>query len=290
MSCILSIDAGGTSFKSAVVSDSGNIVGGTLMSVKVSNTGTADEIKDCYQTILYEQLKHGISIDAVAVDTPGPFDYINGMSLMQHKFQSIYGVPLRPWINEIINGEVIFVHDSTAFMYGEAWKSPLSKYSCIGGVMIGTGLGFAIMRGGKVLENENGGPYRSIYKLPLDGRTAEDYISGRGIVERYGDLSLTALDVAKLAEKGDEKAYEAYSVMGSLLARILKPAADELGIQAIVLGGQISKSYKMFIEPLKSGLPDVEVIPSSRFDTSHLLGAAYYAIEYGDKYDTFRQT
>ncbi len=71
-------------------------------------------------------------------------------------------------------------------------------------VTLGTGLGFAISENGKVLCNELGGPFLSIFKLPYGDGILEDYTSKRGVLKIYKELSGKAdVDGIKVAQIGD---------------------------------------------------------------------------------------
>ena len=152
---ILAIDAGGTFFKSGLVSADGKILEHTRVSCPVDSAGQASSVRSAYHILIARQLENaraiGRAIKAVGVDTPGPFDYQEGKSLMRHKFPALYGIPLRPWIQEAAGDlPVRFLHDSTAFLLGEYWKGGLQGEGNAAGVMLGTGLGFAYMRNGEV--------------------------------------------------------------------------------------------------------------------------------------------
>ena len=87
---ILAIDAGGTFFKSGLVSADGKILEHTRVSCPVDSAGQASSVRSAYHILIARQLENaraiGRAIKAVGVDTPGPFDYQEGKSLMRHKF------------------------------------------------------------------------------------------------------------------------------------------------------------------------------------------------------------
>lgn len=140
---LIAIDAGGTFMKSAIVSNNAEIVDGSIYSTEANSDLDAEAVRQGYIRTLEAQLKNAarqnIELSAVAIDTPGPFDYENGYSLMQHKYKAIYKLPLRPWIQEIVDLPVTFIHDSAAYLTGELWHSPYGDYKNAAGVMIGTG-------------------------------------------------------------------------------------------------------------------------------------------------------
>lgn len=288
----IAIDAGGTFFKSALVTPAGEIAEGTLLSVPSDSQGSAETILGAYRETVRRQSERlaalGETLCGVCVDTPGPFDLENGISHMEHKFAAIKGIDLKAHLRRCLaeNGldsarPITFTHDSTAFLLGEAKPLEEKGFRRIAGVMIGTGLGFAISLDGIPQLSPTGGPACSIYRRPLRDKTAEDFISGRGVPMLYGDTTVTALDVQRRAEGGDVRAKRAYEEMGGLLAELLAPILAEYEIEAMVVGGQISRGFFLFGDALRAGLGGVPglryVGQAASVDTCHLVGAAVAA-------------
>jgi glucokinase len=291
---VLVIDAGGTYFKSALITNSReeckngwSLIEESRYHIRVASDGFAEGIRNAYQGIVAEQLKNAeryhLEILGVSVDTPGPFDFDLCISKMKHKFQDIYGIPLKPWIQEIA-GElpIYYLHDSSAFIQGEGWMGEAQGYRNVAGVMLGTGLGFACMKDGKILSNAQKGPAISLYSRPFRDGTAEDYISRRGIIRRYLERiqeeteDLDVVDIARKAMVGDRISRRIFAETGRMLGEVLKPILEELGTECLVMGGQISKSYSLFEVSLKESLKEVSSLVktccSSNPDDSHLFG------------------
>lgn len=299
MRYVISIDAGGTFFKSAIVSENAEVLSGTPLTIPARSDADAENVREGYEKTLRAQLENatrlGIEISAVAVDTPGPFDYENGFSLMRHKFKAIYKTPLRPWIKAVVGDiPVTFIHDSAAFLTGEMWSSPYGEYKNAAGSMLGTGLGFATMKDGEILLAPDGSPLYSIWKRELtpedisgcdissDFVIAEDVVSGRGISKRYAlltGLEVSAKDIERFANEGDEAAKKVYADTGRVLGRVTAPYLKLIGAEIFILGGQISRAAPLFTKELGEALADVttlkKIVRSARLDTSHMLGAAH---------------
>ncbi|MBQ8510539.1 MAG: ROK family protein [Clostridia bacterium] len=283
---VIAIDAGGTFFKSAIVSSEAEILPGSTLTVPANNDATPEIVKRGYHDTLTAQLANaraaGIEISAVAIDTPGPFDYVAGVSKMAHKFKAIYNIPLRPWIEEVTGKlPITFIHDSAAFLGGEMWHSPYGDYKNAGGVMIGTGLGFATMHDGVILRKPDGSPLYSIWAEPYggDGKIAEDYVSGRGIASRYPGGNVNAKELERLALEGDTDAKCVYADTGRILAEVIKPYLERVEAEILILGGQISRALPLFEAELTEGLVGVKTLrkitKSQRLEVSHMLGAAH---------------
>ena len=280
---VIAIDAGGTFFKSAVISSEAEVLEGSVLTVPANSDGSPETVREGYRKTLEAQLenakKAGAEISAVAIDTPGPFDYEGGYSKMEHKFKAIYNIPLRPWIEEVVGKlPVTFIHDSAAFLSGEMWYSPYGDYKNAAGVMLGTGLGFATMKDGVVLRKPDGSPLYSVWGLPYRDGIAEDYVSGRGISSRYKSARLSAKEIELRAKNGDAEALAVYAETGAILAEVIKPYLEKVGAEILILGGQISRGLPLFENELREGLAEVGTLKvitlSKRLEVSHMLGAA----------------
>ena len=302
-SCILAVDAGGTSLKAALVSenpqvgDNAGLAVRTFFSVPVNSDGTKEEILASYEAVGREgaaqAAKENVTISRVNVCIPGPFDFKNGMSLMKHKYQAVYEIPLGPQLTKGIGTDcpVTFLHDSTAFLLGAIQSAPEKKDN-ICGVMIGTGLGFACMIDGKIQQNPSGGPAVSIYARPYLDSTSEEYVSKRGIMNRYqaklraagvqtaaeADAQPTVADIAAMARKGDAIAMETFADTGYHLGQILLPILKEYHFDTVLLGGAISKSADLYMPRLCEVLSEVgaTACPTADIDQAPIIGAAQY--------------
>ena len=286
---ILALDAGGTFLKAGLFCGE-TAEPGSLTSVPVNSGGSAEEAHAAYREILPRMrqaaLERAGRIAGVCMDTPGPFDYANGISRMTHKYAAINGIPLRPWFREILGDiPVLFLHDSSAFLLGAVESH--APYQRVAGVMIGTGLGFAMMIDNRICTTAEGAPLVSIYKRPYGSGIAEDAVSARGIVNAYcKDVSArpgylpTAKEIALLAERGDPAAVRCYENMGTALGRVIRSILLENEIEALFLGGQISRSFSLFEAPLRAALSPIPslhaIAPVRDIDQIHLLGAARY--------------
>jgi glucokinase len=284
--CFLAIDAGGTYLKGALFSVEGTLLEYSYISVPVNSRGEIAEIKASYQEIVMNEVKLslslGLQVKGIGICIPGPFDYAEGVCKMKHKYASIYGIPLRPWFEELISGiEITFVHDSEAFLRGAIRLGQLD-YHMVGGVIIGTGLGFAISQNNIVLRNQAGGPKISIFQMHYRNGVAEDYVSKRGIINRYHELSSQigirdVLEIADAAKSGDEAAISVFQETGLHLAAILRDIVEENEMECLFLGGAISKSAELFLPQLKeglSGIPSLKIIKK----VEHIDNAPLYGI------------
>lgn len=242
-------------------------VGGTFIKcadgrqVPVSSAGSRDSI----MASLRKAVGPLEGLESVGVAIPGPFDFKTGTFLMKHKFAAVYGERFCDLAGLPESVDIRFHHDVNVVLRGIVKKLQLQDKN-VALVTLGTGLGFALALKGEVLYNPMGSPLRNLWNLPLDGGVLEDAVSGRGITVAYarqtGDALQSAYSVARRAYAGHPVAMQVYRHVGELLGEALKVQADELSLDMVFMGGQISKSLSLMIEPLQEALPGVEILPS----------------------------
>lgn len=268
---MLVLDVGGTYVKYALTDGEGRLLPDTVAQTPSDAQGSAEAFLAVLAGIV-ERAGAQQKVDRACVSIAGPFDFEAGVSRMQHKFPALYGRSLRPPF-EAAGIDVSFLHDSTAFMLGEARDGMAQGMRSPCCVMLGTGLGFAFMREGRVCVNEKRGPAFSLWNMPYRDGIAEDYVSTRAIQASFGE-ALPVKAIADRARQGDARAAEAFRAAGRHLSALLGMLIPRLGCDGFVLGGQIAKSAELFALEL-----DVPWHVSRHLDDAALRGASSYAAE-----------
>ena len=267
MGKLLVLDIGGTYIKYGTADEHGSLIRETVRQCPSHAEEDAGAFLDALRSIISDW---GEGAERACVSIAGPFDFDEGISLMKHKFASLYGLSLRSPFEE--RGlPVSFLHDSTAFMLGEYWDGSLknAKNACC--MMLGTGLGFAWETDGRVCVNKKQSPALSLWNMPyLDG-IAEDYVSTRAI-QRYYGRSLPVRDIAEKARGGEAAACAAFREAGVHLSALLERLIAHLGCERFALGGQIAKSADLFC----LSLPIPWAVTAHPEETA-LMGACRYA-------------
>ena len=292
---VIGIDAGGQSFKAAPV-DADTL--GLLCDpayIRIDSEAQKDELLACFGRIVSLGLsmaeEHGADAIAVAFSCPGPLDYYNGISRMDHKWPAIKGVSIPDYLRQ--SGAitkripVYFVHDAHSLIFGSALNEPMEGRS-IAGFIIGTGLGFGIVRNGRPVADEYGVPVFGLFRKPFMDSTLEDYIASKGIPRLYSieigsETELDAKAIGDLAEEGDADAVAAYRKMGTILAANAFPFLKEHGVDSCVFGGRISNSFDIFGPAFSAELFRLHAgdIASRHIDDPEAIsiqGAANYAL------------
>lgn len=290
---VLAIDAGGSFFKSALIDERGTIFVGSQMEAPVNSAGDSESILGRYRYIIKASLgvarSNGLSIKGLGVATPGPFDYVRGTSLMEHKFDAIRDLPLRECFRgaSLLSDDtpIVFLQDVHAFLLGEHWNGAVAGLSNIAAITLGTGLGLGLMQGGKILDNGSGGPREVLFKHPFAGGILEDRISRRGIIaafreqSRLGMMDLDVLGIADQARRPEGNiARDVFSETGRILGDAISGLLAKYEISDVVFGGQISKAFGLLgpaIEQSLSGSDhQVRIVMGRNIESSSLLGVA----------------
>lgn len=285
------IDAGGTYHKSAVVDSNGKVYEGSGYKIKSFSDGTKQDIINSFSQIISHGLaflnEKGLYLRGLGVACPGPFNFYEGVPLMKHKFKSIYGMNLREELLKVpgVDADVPigFIHDVNAVLLGESYCGNARGFSNAAVVTLGTGLGFAYTKDGVLQCNELGSPAMHLYNIPYKDSILEDYTAKNGVVNAYRQISkvtdgnIEAYDIGKWADEGDSASIAAYSEVGRILSENLSEILREEGIQCLLFGGQISRSFNHMEDELIRGLKDVQCLEkiamAKSIDNAALYGA-----------------
>ena len=267
-SCRLLLDVGGTFLKSAVADAAGQLLSGSEFSCPIRSEGSREEIEGSLAAAVARgaafAAERGMELAGIGIAIPGPFDYAAGVSRMTHKFRSICGVDLRGVLHAMpgvpADAEIRFMQDVNAALAGEIARGNAAGYGASALVSLGTGLGFALSRDGRVLCNPAGGPKVVIFNLPYRDGILEDYASKRGFLRIYGEL-----------------AGQTFATVGGILAAALRDLLVEHGVECLLLGGQISRSFAHMEAALRDGLRDVAGLTRIA-PAEHIGEAAFYGL------------
>ena len=222
------------------------------------------------------------SVQGVRLAMPGPFDYAAGICKIEGlgKYGALYNADLRAELGSRLApalgaaaADIRFQNDVAAFALGEL------RFGCARGtgrglfVCIGTGCGSAFSLGdGLAPEGTPGMPAGGyLYPLPLRGLRVDDWLSRRGLQrlsrQTLGE-ELDGLPLAQRARAGDAGALAVWQQFGALLAEALTPALDAYRPQLCCLGGQVTASGTLFLEPLHRACRQRGVRLETTADTS----------------------
>ena len=260
---VLALDVGGTSVKSALVSNGALL--GEVRRTPIPSQQSAPEILSAFATIIEDYPE----AEALALAFPGPFDYASGVCRIQglEKFGSLYGLNLA----EALSGgrPVRFCNDAEAAIVGEARYGAGVGFARLLGITLGTGLGSAFLVEGSPVVSGPGVPANGwLYSQPVSGAIADETFSIRGLKRRAEEAGLPTSEPGEIQDAAFWRAF------GSDLGRFLSPFVQAFEAEAVLVLGGISGAYPLFGEALGLALSPVEAHPGRLAGGAPLLGAA----------------
>lgn len=286
----LVVDAGGTYLKSALLKEDGSICEASSFSIPSCSEGTEEEVGDAFRQILTRDIawckKYQFQMKGLGISIPGPFDYHQGIALMTHKYQCLYGKNVKELIlkSGCLDSSlpIWFVHDVNAVLAGEMWKGIAKHYHNVAVVTLGTGLGFAYSKDGVIQCSALGSPLRSIFRTPCRDGILEDFTAQRGFIRLFeGRLGysvdhLTVQDIGRMADEGNRIAITTFQEVAQILSEALSGILKEENISCLLFGGQISRSFAHMKENLKNlslKVPTLKLIsPVTSIDNAAFWG------------------
>jgi glucokinase len=286
---VLSLDIGGTNIDGALISHYGDIIGEVQNMPSVSGQDYDTAIAALLHFIQTVRSQTDAAIAACGIGMPGPFDYTNGISHMEHKFQSLNGKNIKEPLEANLGMPVYFLNDAAAFALGAYWKQADGASSIIG-ITIGTGLGSGFVHNNRIVTDEHTvPPYGAIWDLPHHDGILEGYVSGRGIAALYENRTGKALspkDIEDLAHQGDQAALNTYRQMGGALGEGLAAACEHFVPERVIIGGKIGRAATLFLDDAartfqaKTGYQTV--FTQAATELLSLYGPAKYALAEAD--------
>ena len=278
---IIALDVGGSSMKSALVAADQQIVGDVCVDV-IQSGATADEIIKMLAAIIAGHLEKVRQVRGIAFSFPGPFDYEQGICLIQNqaKYESLYGVNVGARLKEIIHMpglDIKYRNDAEAAILGEACYGAGIPYSRLIGLTLGTGLGSAFIAEGVVITEGADVPLNGwLYSFPFGNQRADDVFSTRGLLARLRKRGVYAVDIASALQKGNEDSKaleESFASFGADLGTFLEPFISDFRADGVLVTGGISETWNRFAPKLIQSL-SVPVLRGKLGNQAALLGTA----------------
>lgn len=287
----LGVDVGGTGVRAALVDEEGK-----LCSSVHQFDPQADQDKETILSNLARGMAHVLQaapegVAGVGMGIPGPFDYAQGICLMQNvaKYDALYGVNVQAELRRRLELPqelpMRFLNDAAAFALGEWHFGAAQGHRRVMAVTLGTGCGSAFLVDGRIQTTVPGaGENGYVYNLPYREGRVDDYISRRGILklwqERQGKHR-PDVDVAELAAAAYRGCWECrslFEVWGEMLVEALAEPIGAFQPDCILLGGSIAKSMDLFAAPIRKGLarlaPQAKLTGAADLENAGVKGAA----------------
>lgn len=263
----IGVDIGGSHISSALVDlDKTEIIRETLTASPVDNKGKATEIIDTWAEAIQKSMQ-GIDpgqLSGIGFAMPGPFDYVNGISLIRgvDKYENLYGLNVGEKIGTTVGlrpgQHVRFINDASAFAIGEARAGKAAGAASSMVITIGTGIGSAFIRNGVPLISGGSVPEKGwVYHIKYRDSIADDYFSTRWFLRKFKELTGRDADgVKSIADEAvrNEHIMGIFIEFGASLGGFLAPILNRFGAEVLVMGGNISRAMDLFGPSLREEL------------------------------------
>ncbi|MDC8102197.1 ROK family protein [Chryseobacterium rhizosphaerae] len=283
MQNILGIDIGGSHITLAQVNpEKREIISSTYVREHVDSFESKEIIFSAWVSAI-DKAAHDLDKEdlLLGIAMPGPFDYENGISLMQQgKFIDIYQVNIKEELAKrmsISQDQIYFVNDAAAFMEGEVFGGCVQGFNKVFGVTLGTGLGTTFYNGEFATDED-------LWDSPFKNSICEDYLATRWFVNYYAELTGEQISGTKeLLDKPLEIQTKIFDEYADSFSEFVVQYVNHYEPEVLVIGGNIAKAYpyfeKRFIQNLIKNNINLPVRISAIFEDAAILGAASYALK-----------
>lgn len=245
MDNVIGIDVGGTSIVG------GRIENKTIVSEFSSDT-RASEGGDITMKVLEEIIVKLITptTRAIGIGVPSVVDREKGIVYNVQNIKGWDEVHLKEILEQEFNLPVYIDNDANCFALGEKIYGKGAQFEHFVGITLGTGVGGGIVQNNHLLKDANCGS-GEFGELPYKDSILEDYCGSKFF---YSYVGMSAFDAALMVAKGDDDAIKTYNEYGKHISNLVKSIMLIIDPQAIVFGGSISKSFKLFEKSMYEGL------------------------------------
>lgn len=287
--CYAAVDLGGTTIYGIVALSGGKVLARgrvrTLSDAKAERV--IAQIAELVRN-LCDEARAGRPLSGVGLCAAGFFDADGGIMVGSPNISGLNNVPLGKMVRKVLGAPAVVENDANAAALGEYFFGAGQGSDTMIFVTASTGIGGGIVHRGTLFRGSRGmaGEIGHIFIMPggpecgcgnrgcleavasgtaIARKGAEALYEGRAPVlqELCPDGKVTAEQVFKAAEKGDEAASrileEAIFYLGTGLAAV----TNLLNPDRIVIGGGLSRAGRLFLDPLEQRIKECAVPPAA---------------------------
>ena len=290
---LVGCDIGGTTFSSSLFDENLTKVAGSKKEL-ISSQDSANEFFDSIKNQILNLLK---DIDknhvlGVGVSCPGPLNSESGVVFDTPNLEQIQNINVRKKISNLISLPVVIENDANSFTLGEYHQYNGLRNKVIGGITIGTGLGFGIVIEGKIFTGGNGMAAEYGISPTNDSRCWESDLSARGLknlASRHFGTNPEKFSPKELCDMGinsDITAMKVWDEFGRNLGKVISHFINLIDPNVIIIGGGISNAFNLFENKLKETVLEhspsykknkIDITESKQKEYSSQLGVAAMA-------------
>jgi len=299
MTWVIGIDLGGSKIALGLVSPDDQI-----LSRRRIDTDADEGVESVTARIsaqvdsLILDLPGGETIAGVGIGAPGPVDHVSGDLHTLVNLPGISNTPFRKILHEKLSLPVKLDHDAKVAALGEFHFGAGRDRDSMIYIVIGTGVGAAIIYEGSLIYGESNSAGESGHMtVDPNGRLChcgsrgclETYTSGPALARQYAlaqGETITGAEVTRRAAAGDAAALRVLREAGRALGIAIASMAMTLNIEQFVIGGGVASAGDLLLDPARESLKDycfesvaarIKVTASSLGEDAALLGAAFMA-------------
>ena len=237
-------------------------------------------------------------VEAVGVGAPGPVDHIHGDLLTLVNLPGISNTPFRRALRERLALPVALDHDAKVAALGEFHFGAGRRRESMIYIVMGTGVGAAIIYQGQLIYGEGNSAGESGH-MTVDPKghpchcgsrgCLETYTSGPALAKHYAAATgekVSGAEVTERALAGDETARELLGTAGRALGIAIASLAMTLNIEQFVIGGSVALAGDLLLDAARASLKQysfkavsarVQVAASEMGEDAPILGAGWMA-------------
>lgn len=274
MSLYIGIDLGGSSIKSAAVSDAGEV---QFFSEEDTPADTDSRLQTIAETVSRIEDAHSDRAARVAVGSPGMIDDQGGLVGAAFNLPGWENAPISELVSHRIGRPVEVTNDANLAVYAEALVGAGAGADPVFGLVLGTGVGSGLVI--------NAGPFGGAHGFAGElGHVVVEpggipcSCGSRGCLEQYagavglenqarllgaeGDfVPATAREILAAAEEGLEPAAGLYETAVEMIARGLGAVINIVSPAVIVIGGGLFRESPSMLEDVSKRLSAYSLDP-----------------------------
>lgn len=302
MNWVVGIDLGGTKTAIGLINPQDQIVERVRLPT-LAEEGPASivarigDVVDGFRT----RLPAGEALTGLGICAPGPIDPINGIIVNPTNLPKFYNTPMSQLLGDRLSIPVKLEHDAKAAALGEMHFGTGRGVSSLVYIVIGTGVGAAIILDGQIIRGVRNfaGEIGHATLDPHNGERCacgsrgcvETYMSGPWLERRYHRLrpeksGVTGEQIAHLATEGDPAAAQVMNGAGEALGIAIATLAMVLDIELYIIGGSVVKAGDVLLNPARQAAPAhsfitvgprIRIEPATLGDDGPILGGGWLA-------------